>query len=173
MTPRTRRPPVLRIFWRAPDEFRPSLDAAKAHPPEQIEALARSIALLGFDQPLVVDNNDTIIKGHGRLRAALFLGLDQVPAIVRQDLEPDECRLARLADNCCAESHWLPDILTRELEALADQAPHLLPASGFSEERIQGLLQRRSPPAAAFPRYRPDAPGLERQCPRCGAYCVL
>jgi len=160
-------PPVLRILWLDPDVLTPSPHAAKAHTAAQVQALAAGIKASGLDQPLVTDSDGVLIKGHARRQAALLLGLGQVPVIVRHDLDENEKRQARLADNSCAESHWLPDILASELETLAEQRPDLLQASGFTHQQIQGLVQRETPPPVACKAYEPDG-GLRRQCPNCG-----
>lgn len=161
-------PPVLRILWLDPDALTPSVHAAKAHTTAQIQALAESITACGLDQPLVADQDGVLIKGHARRQAALALGLRQVPVIVRHDLDNDGKRLARLADNRCAESHWLPDILASELESLAKNRPDLLLASGFSMAQIQGLLQNQTPPPVACKTFEPRGGKLRRQCPYCG-----
>lgn len=71
----------------------------KKHPPEQVGKIAKSITDYGWDQPIVVDADGVIIKGHGRRLAALKLALKKVPVLVRADLTPDQVRAARLADN--------------------------------------------------------------------------
>lgn len=162
------RPLVLRILWLEPEVLTPSPHAAKAHTTAQVQALAAAIAAGGLDQPLVADQNGVLIKGHARRQAAMLLGLRQAPVIVRHDLDENEKRLARLADNRCAESHWLHDVLATELEALAQQRPGLLPASGFTPSQIQGLLQRETPSPVACKVYEPKSGKLRRQCPYCG-----
>jgi len=79
---------------------------AKKHPADQIEKLAAIIARHGFDVPIVVEPDGTIIKGHGRLLAAKKLKLDTVPVIVRGDLSLAQIREARLADNRVTEYGW-------------------------------------------------------------------
>jgi len=60
----------------------------KLHPEEQIVKLAFQIQEHGFDQPIVVDKDMVIIKGHGRWLAAKYLKLKKVPVVVRDDLKP-------------------------------------------------------------------------------------
>lgn len=160
--------PVLRVCWRDPATLLPSPQAAKAHPLSQIQALACSMAAFGLDQPLVIDGEDRLIKGHGRLLAARQLEMRQVPVIVRNDLDFQEVRAARLADNRTAESHWLPGPLAEELQYLSSLRPGLLPATGFSQEQIQGLIQAETPPEAVCRAYRTDKNGVTKQCPHCG-----
>lgn len=92
---------------------------AKSHPVDQVERLAAHIQAAGWDQPIVVDRDGVIIKGHARREAALVLGLPVVPVVVRDDLDPLAVRLARLADNRVAESSWDRGTLARELEELS------------------------------------------------------
>jgi ParB-like chromosome segregation protein Spo0J len=91
---------------------------AKKHDSAQIKKIAQSIAEFGWDQPIVVDKNGVIIKGHGRRLAAMNLGYKEVPVLVRDDLTPDQVRAARLADNRVAVGDVDPEILRKELETL-------------------------------------------------------
>jgi len=92
----------------------------KKHPQSQVDLLASMIAEYGWDQAIVTDKDFVIIKGHGRLAAALKLGLEQVPVVVRSDLTPAQCKAARIADNKVAESEWDLDNLKLEFAELAD-----------------------------------------------------
>jgi ParB-like chromosome segregation protein Spo0J len=94
------------IEWRDPTSLTPYSNNAKTHPTEQIDKIAASSASFGFDQPIVVDTDGVIIKGHGRREASLRLGLHKVPVLVRGDLSVTEIKAARLADNRTAQSPW-------------------------------------------------------------------
>ncbi len=158
----------LHIQWRDPRELRAAPSRAKAHPPEQVERIAASIRAFSFDQPIVVDEQGVIIKGHGRHAAALRLGLAQLPVLVRGNLTEKRKIAAGLADNKSAESHWLPLALAPLLDTLKQELNLL--CTGFNHEEIQGLLQNRPLPTAA---YKALDPGAKRrnlgQCPHCGA----
>lgn len=91
---------------------------AKKHEPAQVERIAKSISELGWDQPIVVDKDGVIIKGHGRRLAAIKLGYKQAPVLVRDDLTPDQVRAARLADNRVAIGDIDMDLLRQELATL-------------------------------------------------------
>lgn len=88
---------------------------SKKHPPEQIARLVATMRKHGFDVPIVVDKDNVIIKGHGRRLAAIELGMEFVPVIVRADLSPKEVAEARLADNRAALSDIDGDLLKQEL----------------------------------------------------------
>lgn len=90
----------------------------KEHPSEQVDKIASSIRRFGWDQPIVVDGEGTIIKGHGRYQAAQKLGLESVPVLEQADLSDAEARAARIADNRVAESEWDDDLLAVELDLL-------------------------------------------------------
>lgn len=100
------------------DQITPYALNSKKHDNAQVERIMSSIRQFGWDQPIVVDANYEIIKGHGRRLAAIQLGLKQVPVLVRDDLSPDEVRAARLADNRVAISDIDSDLLREELSTL-------------------------------------------------------
>lgn len=92
----------------------------KAHPPDQVNRLAGSIAKNGFVQPILVDKDGVVIAGHGRLLAAQALGMQEVPVIVADHLAEGEVRALRIADNRLNESPWDTDMLRFELKGLED-----------------------------------------------------
>jgi ParB-like chromosome segregation protein Spo0J len=91
---------------------------SKVHDAKQVERVAKSIREFGWDQPIVVDKDGVIIKGHGRRLAAISLGLSEVPVLVRSDLTPEQVRAARLADNRVAISDVDTELLQKELASL-------------------------------------------------------
>lgn len=84
-----------------------------------VEAVAASIKEFGFKVPIIIDNDNVIVAGHTRLKAAQKLGLDKVPCIKADDLTPEQLKAFRLADNKVSElATWDFDKLEEELEAL-------------------------------------------------------
>ena len=126
------------------DKIIPYSGNAKAHPEAQIKKLAAAIAEFGWDQPIVVDKDMVIIKGHARRLAAIFLGLERVPVIVAKNLTPAQVRGARLADNKMAEGEWYPDLLSWELQELAESGfdLDLTGFADFERDEIMGLQQK-------------------------------
>lgn len=118
----------------------PYPDNAKIHSDSQVEDIATSIQTFGFDQPIVVDKDGIVIKGHGRRLAALRLGLKKVPVVVRDDLTPDQVKAARLADNRVAEGEVDTVLLQKELQALAE-ADFDLSTMGFDERELDFLVE--------------------------------
>lgn len=93
---------------------------AKMHPQDQIDHIANSLERFGWKQPVVVDKDNVVIAGHGRLLAAKQLGWDLVPVLYADDLTEEEVRAFRLADNKTNESTWDDELLNFELGELAD-----------------------------------------------------
>ena len=86
-----------------------------------VEKVALSISAFGFKVPIVIDQNNVIVTGHTRLKAAKKLGLKTVPCIKADDLTDEQIKAFRLADNKVSEfSEWDEEKLMKELEALGD-----------------------------------------------------
>lgn len=109
---------VPKIELRDVDSIVPYELNSKKHEKAQVKKIAKSIKEFGWDQPIVVDTDGVIIKGHGRRLAAIELGLKKVPVLVRDDLTPEQVRAARLADNQVAISGIDNTLLRKELESL-------------------------------------------------------
>jgi DNA modification methylase len=107
---------------------------------DAVAIVAKSIQEYGFRQPIVVDAEYIIICGHTRYKAALMLGLKEVPVHVATDLTPEQVRAYRLADNKTAEaSDWDYDLLPIELGALKE-AHYDLDLLGFDPDELAQLL---------------------------------
>lgn len=88
---------------------------------KSVDKVAASIKEFGFRVPIVVDNNNVIVCGHTRLKAALKLGLDTVPVTKADDLTEEQIKAFRLADNKVGESsEWDNDLLGDELGEIFD-----------------------------------------------------
>jgi hypothetical protein len=96
--------------------LKPYSKNAKVHDDAQVAKIAASIEKFGWrGNPIVVDENEEILAGHGRRLAAMKLGLKQVPVLQMTDMTEDEKRAFRLADNRVAISNLDADILAQEL----------------------------------------------------------
>jgi len=118
----------------------PYTNNPKEHPDEQVKKIASSIKNYGWDQPIVVDENNEIIKGHGRLQAAGLLDLTEVPIIRREDLTDAEKKASRIADNKTAESEWIDDALETEIELLDEETEIDLDTTGFDGDELDSLI---------------------------------
>ena len=108
----------MQIIELTTKDIRPYARNAKKHTDEQISQIAASIREFGFRQPLVVDQDNVLVIGHGRLLAAKQLGLSEVPCVRADDLTETQISALRLADNRTNESEWDEDILKLELETI-------------------------------------------------------
>lgn len=112
----------------------------RTHSPEQVTRIAASIEQFGFNNPLLVDSQDGIIAGHGRLLAARQLGLGEVPVIVLDHLTDAQRRAYVIADNKLAElAGWDDELLALELAAL-DGEDFPLEVIGFTDQELAALL---------------------------------
>lgn len=116
---------------------------SKFHKPMQIRRVANSIESYGFDQPIVVDEQFIIIKGHCRLEAAKMLELKEVPVVVNYNLTEDEKKLARIMDNKSAESDWDLENLWKEIETLKAEGMELKDL-GFNDKQIESLFPKEA-----------------------------
>lgn len=156
------------VILRPLDDLIPYSNNPKEHPDEQVKKIASSIKNYGWDQPIVVDGEGEIIKGHGRLQAADLLGLDEVPVIERADLSDAEARAARIADNKTAESPWNDDTLAVELEQLETE-PIDMDALGFDDNEIDDLLEPEDMEVPdEFGEVDDEELETEHKCPECG-----
>ena len=118
----------------------PNPSNARTHSPRQIEQIARSIERFGFNNPVLIDNNNRILAGHGRVAAAKLLGIDPIPALKIEHLTDVEKRAYVLADNRLAErAGWDDEILAIELQGLID-LDFEIELTGFETGEIDVLL---------------------------------
>lgn len=107
------------------DHLKPYASNAKIHPQAQLEKIAKSIKEFGFLQPIVIDENNEIIVGHGRYEAASLLSLKEAPCILASDLTEEQVKAYRLADNKLNESDWDMDLAMEELKELSEEMQEL------------------------------------------------
>lgn len=123
-------------------QVKPYARNPRKHPDAQIKKIARSIVKFGFDQPILVDKDFVIIKGHGRWLAAKTIPLVKVPVIVASHLSEEDVRLNRIADNKLPEYGELDeDMLKFEFGTLASVPDLDLTLSGFELDAIEKVMQ--------------------------------
>lgn len=114
---------------------------SRTHSDEQVAQIAASIREFGWTNPVLVDANETIVAGHGRVMAAKKLGLKEVPVIRLGHLTPAQVRAYVIADNKLAlNAGWDDDLLAQELKAIMEDAELSATITGFSEEELAALL---------------------------------
>jgi len=112
---------------------------ARTHSDEQVAQIAGSIKEFGFNNPVLVDKDNSVIAGHGRLMAARKLGMDKVPVVELQHLTETQRKAYVLADNRIAlNSGWDTSMLSLELQDLKDDID--LSLLGFDPDELDALL---------------------------------
>src|SRR5687767_15651160 len=110
-----------RVIQRAIAELRPYPDNPRQHPDRQIAALARSMQRFGVTNPVLLDENGTILAGHGRIEAAKRLRLATVPTLTIVGLSDAEQKALVIADNRVPEQAlWDNELLKGHFEALIE-----------------------------------------------------
>ncbi len=147
----------MQIELRSIESIKPYTNNPRVNDPA-IDVVAESISRFGWRQPLVLDGDGVIICGHSRSKAALKLGLQQVPVHVALDLPPDKVKAYRIADNKSAElSDWDYDLLPVELGEL-EAMNYDLSSLGFSQEELAKLLAPGTPEGLCDPDEVPEPP---------------
>lgn len=138
----------------APETLTPYAGNARTHSKKQIQQIARSIERFGFTNPVLIDDANGIIAGHGRVLAAKLIGLDQVPCLRLAHLTETEKRAYVLADNKLAlNAGWDKELLAIELQGLIE-ADYQVEVTGFSIGEVDAVLQeaREASPTGSDPR---------------------
>lgn len=118
---------------------------ARTHDEAQVAQLAASIKEFGFNNPILIADDNSIVAGHGRLAAARKLGLAEVPVVRLSHLSDTQRKAYILADNRLAlNAGWDNDLLKLELEELTTDGVDL-EMLGFSKEELDGLLNALEP----------------------------
>lgn len=111
--------PTLKVEQWDISRLAPYPTNAKVHPESQIGKLKASVAQFGFVNPILVDAKGEVIAGHGRLTAAIEMGLAKVPVIKLGHLTEAKAKALRIADNTiAAEGRWDVNLLEAELATL-------------------------------------------------------
>jgi ParB-like chromosome segregation protein Spo0J len=117
-----------RVEWAPIANVRPNPKNARTHSKKQIRQIAASVRKFGFLNPLIVDDENVILAGHGRLEGARLEGMAQAPIVRFGHLSEAQKRAHVIADNKIAEqAGWDRELLSIELRELIE----LLPIEGF------------------------------------------
>jgi len=130
-----------KLEWRSVSSLIPYARNSRTHSDEQIAQIAASIKEFGWTNPILVDGDNGIIAGHGRLSAARKLGHEEVPVIELKDLTETQRKAYIIADNRLAlNAGWDNEMLTIELnDLLADG--FALDILGFDPKELNALLE--------------------------------
>jgi hypothetical protein len=130
-------------------DLKPYEANARTHSDEQVTQLMESIKAFGFNNPILVQEDLTIVAGHGRLMAAQKLGLNSVPVITLKHLTAEQARAYVLADNKLAlNADWDQEMLGLELSDLRTENFDLN-LTGFNGDVIEQFLNPPEPEEAS------------------------
>lgn len=133
--------PDYQIEWRHPDLLRLYPYNSRTHEPEQIAQIAASLTEFGWTNPILIDDDDQIIAGHGRLMAARSLNMHRVPCLRLSGLDSDQRRAYVIADNKLAENAgWDLSMLRLELKDL-EEVGFDVGLIGFSAEELDEIMK--------------------------------
>lgn len=144
---------------------------ARTHSPSQVAGIAGSIREFGFNNPVLIDKDNGIIAGHGRVLAAQQLGLATVPCLRLGHLTKTQRKAYILADNRLAElAGWDTEMLALEIADLRldDVDLELL---GFDEDGLRDLLGVADSDTAIPPNEFQEMDeniDTDHECPKCG-----
>jgi DNA modification methylase len=173
----------LNIVYRRIDELKPDPANPRRHTKKQIRKIADSIRTFGFNVPVLIDRENNVVAGHGRLLACGELGWTEVPTLCLDHLTPAQARAFRIADNRLTEiSEWDDRLLAEQLNELSLLGVDFnVEVTGFEMGEIdfriaslEGLSEAGDDPADALSEI-PVGPPLSRLGDLwvLGRHCVL
>lgn len=142
----------------------------KIHDETQVNRIANSIKEFWFLQPLVIDKNNIVIVGHGRLEGAKKLWLEKVPCLQVENLTEEQIKKYRILDNKLNESDydlanlkleldWLPDLNFGDLELNVEDMFPELKTDEFDPNNVEFQANKEIE--------EDDLWGFEHKCPKC------
>ena len=136
----------LKIQMTTISDLKPWATNARTHSKKQVRQIAESIQTFGFTNPILIDDEQTILAGHGRIAAAKSLGMASVPCVKLSHMSPEQKRAYVLTDNKLAlNAGWDEDILAGELEALLSlDLDFDIDVIGFSISEIDSLIEGKA-----------------------------
>jgi ParB-like chromosome segregation protein Spo0J len=141
---------------------------SRTHSEAQVAKIAASIREFGFLNPIIVDGENGIIAGHGRVMAAQKLGLDTLPTIEAGHLSEAQRRAYIIADNRLAlDAGWDNELLKVELQDLDSQGFDLL-LTGFELGELTSLFDEPVAPDSSTQEIDPNDYEMGCTCPKCG-----
>lgn len=130
----------LEIEYKKVEGLIPFVNNSRTHSEEQVNQIASSIREFGFTNPILLDEDNGIIAGHGRLQAARLLGLDEVPTITLSGLTELQKRAYVIADNKLAlNAGWDNELLQLEIQNLQEKEFDIA-LLGFDEKELAKIL---------------------------------
>ena len=132
----------LNIVYQETNKLTPYARNSRTHSDEQVAQICASIKEFGWTNPILIDEEDGIIAGHGRLMAAQRLKEQQVPTIRLEGLTEAQKKAYVIADNKLAlNAGWNEEMLAIELEDL-DGMDYDLSLLGFTDEELNNIIHQ-------------------------------
>lgn len=139
----------LSVKYKKVDALIPYARNSRTHSDAQVAQIAGSIKEFGFTNPVLIDEEGGIIAGHGRVLAAMKIGMAEVPTILLSGLTPAQKRAYIIADNRLPlNAGWDFEMLAVELDELRD-LDFDLPLLGFEKQELNDLIG--TPNTGSFP----------------------
>ena len=158
----------MKVVTKAVADLIPYVRNSRTHSDAQVAQIAASIKEFGWTNPILIDGENGIIAGHGRLLAARKLGQDKVPVIELAHMTDVQKRAYIIADNKLAlNADWDHELLRLEIEDIENEINlNLLGFSNFELNEILGLdeIEQKSTTGEIDP----DQFQMEHKCPKCG-----
>lgn len=152
----------LNIKYLDISSLKPRKSNPRLHSKAQIQLIANSIREFGFVSPVLVDAENQLLAGHGRLEAAKMVGLEKVPAVCVGHLTADQARALLIADNKVAEAAgWDKALLALELKEL-EAASFKMTDFGFNAAELDAF---RASLRSLEPHNLDAVPDVDRQAP--------
>lgn len=172
MTPR-----ILAVEDCPLDSIRFDPENPRNHSKKQIQQIAQSIKIFGFNVPVLIDGRGQLIVGHGRVLAAQLLGMIQVPAIRLEHLTESQMRAFMIADNRLTEnSVWDDKLLSQQLKSLSVlELGFTVDVTGFEMGQIEIMIEGLAPtsPSMKTPSDAIPKSGAKPQVTQAGDVWVL
>lgn len=143
---------------------------ARTHSEAQIAQIAASIREFGFTNPILIDDKNGVIAGHGRLSGARKLGMTEVPTIKLSQLSEAQRKAYIIADNRLAElSTWDKELLSVDLQELRE-LDFDFNSIGFDISELDNMYQETETKIANSNKElsEDDFSEFEHKCPKCG-----
>jgi ParB-like chromosome segregation protein Spo0J len=157
----------LRVEYRPIEALIPFARNPRTHSDDQVGQIAASIREFGFTNPILLDGENGIIAGHGRLAAAKELGLEKVPCIDLSHLTEEQKRAYVIADNKLAlNAGWNEELLRLELTDLKEMGANL-ELVGFDAMELADIMLGKDVEFKEYDESAADDVQLVT-CPQCG-----
>jgi len=130
----------MKIIYKNIKDLIPYVSNTRTHSDEQVQQIASSIKEFGFTNPVLLDEKDGVVAGHGRILGAKLLQLDEIPTITLTGLSEAQIKAYIIADNKLAlNAGWDEELLKVEIEALQEMNFDI-DLLGFDNDELKGIL---------------------------------